>query len=206
VARHRLVVVGNGPLPRDLSPLVDTADQVVRFNEPKASKGMSGTRCDLLFLNNSGKPMQRRIADPAYAASPFVQAARELILAYHPKIIRDYLVKPNPLSWLRGRRADWTLQAIEMLGAAGKEVRILPPAFYDEGCEDLGIPRDKRRSLFPSTGFFGLRYVLRHFPRDDWSIEVCGFSHEGWKRHAWHDERSWVARKVESGAFSLIVD
>lgn len=193
-------------MPRNLSPLVDSADQVIRFNEPKASKGLSGTRCDLLFLNNSGKPMQRRIADPAYAASPFVQQARELILAYHPKIIRDYLVQPSLLSWLRGRRADWTLQAIETLGAAGKEIRIMPPAFYTEGCDELGIPADQRNALFPSTGFLGLRYVLQRFAAPEWTIEVCGFSHDGWKRHAWADERGWLEAKVASGALSVIVD
>jgi hypothetical protein len=206
MAARRVVVVGNGPLPRDLSAEVDSADEVVRFNEPKAAKGMSGTRCDRLFINNSGKPMQRRIADPAYAASPFVQAAREVIFAYHPKVIRDYLVQPNVLSRLRGRRSDWTRQAIEMLGRAGKEIRIMPPAFYEQGCDDLGIPADRRRTMFPSTGFLGLRYVVQHYSQPEWSIEICGFSHEGWKRHAWQDERGWVETKLASGALSLMVD
>jgi hypothetical protein len=200
----RLTIVGNGPIGRDLSAHVDAADFVLRFNEPKASKGMSGVRTDLLFLNNSGKPMQRRLLDPAYIASPIVRAAKEVVFTYHPEIIRRYLVKPNILSRLKGRRADWTMQAIDLLGGAGKEIRILPPAFYEAGCAELGLTEAHMRTVFPSTGYFGIRYALERFQPEDWAIEMCGFSWEGWKRHAWADERGWVERHVAAGRIALV--
>lgn len=195
----RVVVVGNGPLARDLSNEVDSADFVLRFNEPKASKGMSGTRTDMLMVNNSGKPMQRRLNDPSYFASPIVQAAREVVFAYHPRIIRDYLIQPNFMSRLRGRRADWTLEAIERLGKAGKEVRIMPPSFYEDGCAELGLPRERMREVFPSTGYLGLRQICLMFPSPKYRVEFCGFSWEGWKRHAWGDERDWVKTRINNG-------
>lgn len=193
---RRVVVVGNGPLPRDMTEEVESADFVLRFNEPKASKGMSGLKTDLLLVNNSGKPMQRRLRDPAYFRSPMVQGAEEIIFPYHPITIRRWLIRPNFLSRLRGRKSDWTLTALEAFGQAGKQVRIMPPAFYEDACEELGVPRAKMREVFPSTGYLGLRMMLERFPAGQWTVEVCGFSWEGWKRHAWADERGWVELHV----------
>jgi len=195
----RVVIVGNGPLPRDLTDEIDSADFVLRFNEPKASKGMSGTKTDMLMVNNSGKPMQRRLRDPGYFRSAIVQAAREVVFPYHPHTIRTWLIQPTLLSRIRGRRSDWTLEALEALGKAGKEVRIMPPSFYEDACAELGLSRDQMREVFPSTGYLGLRHVFHHFPAPQYHVEICGFSWEGWKRHAWANERGWVEKKMSNG-------
>ncbi len=200
----RVVVVGNGPLPRDLSDDIDSADFVLRFNEPKASKGMSGVKTDMLMVNNSGKPMQRRLRDPGYFRSAIVQEAREVVFPYHPFTIRTWMIRPSLLSRLRGRRADWTLQAIEAMGQAGKEIRVMPPAFYEDSCEELGVPGSKMHEVFPSTGYLGLRHIFLRFPTPEYRIELCGFSWEGWKRHAWADERSWVEKKIANGLLFMI--
>lgn len=196
-------IVGNGPLPHDLSERVDAAAHVVRFNEPKASIGWSGTRTDWLFINNSGKPMQRRILNPEYAHSPIVRAADFVFFAYHPMTIRNYLIKPNILSRLSGRKADWTPAALDMFGRSGKKIVILPPSYYEEGCDMLAIPEQERRTVFPTTGFFGIRYTLERFVGGEWDIHICGFSWEGWKRHAWNAERDWLVRQVEERKLTL---
>ncbi|KXF78662.1 hypothetical protein ATN84_02435 [Paramesorhizobium deserti] len=203
-SRKKLVIVGNGALPRDLSAEIDAAQFALRFNEPKASIGMSGTRTDLLMMANSSKPMQRRLDDPDFPHSPIFVAAKEIMLAYHPRIIEKYFIKPNILSRLKGRRVDWTWRAIDEFGAAGKEIRVMPPQFYLAGCQELGLPEAKMHEVFPSTGYFGIWYILQHFPREAWDIRLCGFSWEGWKRHAWADERKWVADKVENGRITLL--
>ncbi|MBN9044527.1 MAG: glycosyltransferase family 29 protein [Rhizobiales bacterium] len=202
--KKTLVIVGNAALPRDLSTEVDAADFVVRFNEPKQSIGMSGTRTDLLMLATSSKPMQRRLRDPAFTQTPTFRAAKEVMLAYHPSIIRQYHPKPNFLSRLKGRRSDWTMETIEVVGGAGKEIRIMPPQFYVEGCRELGVSAENMHRVFPSTGFFGIWYMLGKCPPEQWNVKLCGFTWEGWKRHAWGDERSWVEEKVKSGRISLI--
>lgn len=202
--KKTLIIVGNAPLPRDLSAEVDAADFVVRFNEPKQSIGMSGTRTDLLMLATSSKPMQRRLRDPGFVQTPTFKAAKEVMLAYHPSIIRKYHPRPNFLSRLKGRRGDWTMQTIEVVGSAGKEIRIMPPQFYLAGCKELGVTEENISKVFPSTGFFGIWYMLEKCPQESWDVKICGFTWEGWKRHTWGDERSWVKQKVESGRISLI--
>lgn len=199
-----MVIVGNGPLSRDFSDHVDTADFVIRFNEPKMSIGMSGVRTDRLIMANSGKPMQRRLNDAALIHSPIFHAARELMFAYHPQIIASYFRKPTLLSRIGGRRADWTLPAVEKFGGAGKEIRIMPPQFYEQGCRNLGLPENKMREVFPSTGYFGIWHALEHHRGEEWRIEICGFTWQGWQRHAWADERQWIAGLVGLGRVTLI--
>ncbi len=203
--KKTLVIVGNGPLPRDLSAEVDGADYVLRFNEPRVSIGMSGAKTDLLMLATSSKQMQHWMKDPAFLNSPIFRNARELLFAFHPVIIRQFHPRPNLLSrGLKGRRADWTTKAIEVLGAEGKEIRIMPPQTYFQVCGELGIPTEKMGKLFPSTGFFGIWYALRQFPQDEWNIRICGFSWQGWKRHDWTAEQRWIEEKIESGLIAFL--
>ena len=58
--------------------------------------------------------------------------------------------------------------------------------------------------FFPSTGYFGLTYVLQNFDPSQWKIMLCGFSWEGWRRHPWGTEREWVMSKVEQNILSVI--
>ncbi|WP_313958393.1 hypothetical protein [Chelativorans salis] len=196
MVRKRAFIVGNGSLPFDMSERVDASDHVVRFNEPKKSIGMSGTKTKWLFVANSGKPMQRRLNDPNYPTSPIVRAADMVFFLYHPTIIRNYFIQPNFLSRLKGRRGDWTQDALAMFGEAGKTVAILPPTYYEEGCAELGLTSAMLTSVFPSSGYFGIRYALERLPAEEWDVEIAGFSWQGWKRHAWGDEQAWVKQKV----------
>ncbi|MEO9338054.1 hypothetical protein ABFT80_11485 [Mesorhizobium sp. SB112] len=142
--------------------------------------------------------MERRIKNPDYPGSPIVQAAELIILVSHPTAVQKYALKPSLWARIKGRRAEWTWAAIKMYGDAGKMVAILPPAYYAAGCEELGLNLstllDER--TFPSTGYFGIRYALEHFPADEWDVEIAGFGWQGWHNHTWDPEREWVARRA----------
>ena len=195
-AGHSVAIVGNGPVAEGLAERIDASDMVIRFNEPAGAPDRIGTRTDILFVMNSGKSMQRRVSDPAYLASPAVVEARRIILPYHPSIIARYHPKPNLLSRAKGRKADWTAEAIAMFGAAGKEITVLPAEFYEACCEELEISADERTTLFPSTGLIGIRYALHELGAPPAAISLYGFSWQGWKRHAWDRERAWVETKL----------
>lgn len=202
--RKTVIIIGNGALERDISGIVNDAQFVMRFNEPNLTGGMSGERTDMIMLAASSKILYRRLVDPGFFDNAALKAAKVLMLAYHPEIIRQYHPRTNIFQRLRGRRADWTMQAIELLGHAGKEIRIMPPQTYMEGCVELGIAGPQMRKVFPSTGFLGIGYALAHFPVSEWDIKLCGFSWEGWKRHDWRAEHGWVEDKVTEGRISLI--
>lgn len=204
MTRKTAIIVGNGKLERDLSAVVDNAQFVMRFNEPNLADDMSGSHTDMLMLAASSKALHRRMADPAFLENAALKSTKVLMLAYHPEIIRKYHPRPNIFQRLSGRRADWTMQTIELMGIAGKEIRIMPPQFYLDGCMELGLAQSQMRRVFPSTGFLGIYYALANLPASEWDVKLCGFSWEGWKRHDWQNERSWVENKMTTGRIGLI--
>jgi hypothetical protein len=181
----------------DYGAKVDSAEVVIRFNEPSQPPEKIGVKTDLLFLVNSGKSMQARLSNAAYLGSNLFQEARSIVLPYHPWVIATYHGSPNLFSRLKGRRADWTRKTIEVLGLLGKPVTVLPVSFYEQSCQELGIQRNDMRKVFPSTGLLGIRYALENFAGPDWRVEICGFGWTGWKRHDWVQERDWVAQRLE---------
>jgi len=204
VARKTAIIIGNAKLERDLSAVVDDSQFVMRFNEPNLDGDMSGSRTDMLMLAASSKGLHRRMADPAFLENAALKSAKVLMLAYHPEVIRQYHPRPNIFQRLGGRRADWTMQTIELMGHAGKEIRIMPPQFYADGCSKLGIAGPRMHKVFPSTGFLGICYVLANFSASDWDIKLCGFGWQGWKRHDWQNERAWVESKIAGGHIDMM--
>ena len=204
MARKTAIIVGNGRLGHDISSYVDGAQFVMRFNEPNLAAGLSGKRTDMIMLAASSKILYRRLLAPDFMDNAALKATQIFMLAYHPYIIRKYHPRPNVFQRLQGRRGDWTMQAIELLGRAGKEIRIMPPQTYTDGCNELGIAGRRMRKVFPSTGFLGIRYALSRFPASEWDVSLCGFSWEGWKRHDWQSERAWVENKIADHRLSLI--
>ncbi|ENN87373.1 hypothetical protein RHSP_26896 [Rhizobium freirei PRF 81] len=203
--RKTAVIVGNGKLHRDLSEIVDNAEFAMRFEEPKASIGLSGSRTDVLMLAASSKRMPRRLIDPAFLTSATFKAAKKIVLAYHPGIFGRHSRRSRVLQRLKGRRkGDWMMRMIKLAGATGKEIRIMPPQFYIDGCAELGVAECQKRPATPSVGFFGIRYVLSILSACEWEVKLCGFSWDGWKRHSLLDERRWVEDKMASGRISIL--
>lgn len=188
----RIAIVGNGPVEGRPGAHIDSADIVVRFNEPADAPETTGVKTDILFLMNSGKTMQARLSNPEFRRSRFFAGAARIILPYHPSIIARYHPKPNLLSRLKGRRADWTAETVDLCRQAGKEILILSPEFYEESCAELGIAQAARNQVFPSTGFLGIRYMLQEVAKTPEEIVLYGFSWQGWKRHDWDGERDWA--------------
>ena len=199
-----LIVVGNGPLERDFSTTIDAADFVLRFNEPRVSLGMSGTKTDLLMLATSSKQMQDWLSRPDFLNSAIVRNTKEILFAFHPTIIKRFHPRPNFLSKLKGRRADWTKEAIYYFGNADKQIRIMPTQMYFDVCAELEIKPEQMKRVFPSTGFFGIWLMLQTHLAEDWRIKLCGFSWEGWKRHDWTGERDWIETKIKEGRLELL--
>jgi len=199
------IIIGNGDLPRDLSAQINSADYVLRFNRPRHLNGWSGTRTDRLMLCNSGKPMQALLRDHAFLSSQFVNSAGDIVLVYHPAIMRAYFKKPFVTSRiLHGRKVDWTTEAIDLLGQQGKPVTVMPSSFYLKACEAIGISGPALYQQFPSTGYLGIQAMLQSLPAQDWQIKLCGFSWQGWKGHNWENERKWVAKKITDCMLTMI--
>jgi len=205
MAKKRLFVVGNGPLLSDMTERVDASDHVIRFNEPKASIGQSGSKTNWLFVANTGKPMERRLNMPGYFTSPLVQAADMVFLVSHPTTVDKYFLKPSLWARIKGRRAEFTWEAIRKFGDAGKTVAILPSTDYTAGCIELGLDPAKVHDerTFPTTGFLGMRYAFARMTAEEWDVEIAGFSWQGWQNHTWDRERQWIEAKTKERSIKI---
>ncbi|MHC1547750.1 glycosyltransferase family 29 protein [Phyllobacterium sp. K27] len=201
----RIVIVGNGPVEAGVAHAIDSADVVIRFNEAIIVPERTGSKTDILFLMNSGKSMQARLETPSYWLEPFVQDALEIILPYHPSIVRQYHPRPNFLSRLKGRKADWTAETLKRIEGLGKKATILSPEFYYETCQILDISTDSLSKVFPSSGLLAMRYAIETLRTDSTQVEFCGFSWQGWKRHSWGNEQHWVDEQVQQGRISPLI-
>ena len=201
--KKNLVLVGNAPLASNLSDIINKADYVIRFNDAPHPVNIGGTKTDLLMIAATSKPMQKRLQEPHFIQSPIFKAAKEILLPYHTSIIEKYHPKPNILSRLKGRREDWTHQTIDIIGLY-KDIRIMSPQFYIQACADLGIAEKDMKKLFPSTGFLGIWYILQTHDTEEWDVRICGFTWQGWKRHAWDTERQWIEQKMQEGHISFL--
>lgn len=199
----RVCIVGNGRVDAGGGAAIDTADLVIRFNAPSQSAADIGSRTDILFLANSSKSMQAWLDEPGLSANRLFPGAKEIVLPYHPSVVAKYHPRPNVLSRLKGRRADWTWQAIAVFGRQGKSVKVLSAAFYEEACDALGLAQEERRNFVPSSGYLAIRYALEHYLAPEWQVELWGFGWTGWKRHPWERERKWAMRQIEEGALTL---
>ncbi|EJM99342.1 glycosyltransferase family 29 protein [Phyllobacterium sp. YR531] len=204
-AVKRIVIVGNGPVEPGLADAIDRADLVIRFNEANIQPDLTGTKTDILFLMNSGKSMQARLETPAYWQEPFVLDAKEIILPYHPSIVKHYHPRPNFLSRIKGRKADWTAETLKKIEALGKKATIISADFYYETCRILDISQSELNSVFPSSGLLAIRYTIETFRLDSTRVEFCGFSWQGWKRHSWGNEQRWVDEQVNLGKLSPLL-
>lgn len=198
----RIVIVGNGPVEPGVAHAIDSADIVIRFNEAVIIPERTGSKTDILFLMNSGKSMQARLETPSYWLEPFVQDASEIILPYHPSIVRQHHPQPNFLSRLKGRKADWTAETLKKIEALGKKATTLSAEFYYETCQILDISTDDLSKVFPSSGLLAIRYAIETLRTDSTRIEFCGFSWQGWKRHSWGNEQHWVDEQIQEGRIS----
>ncbi|MDQ0997071.1 hypothetical protein QFZ34_002253 [Phyllobacterium ifriqiyense] len=201
----RIVIVGNGPVRPGVAHAIDSADIVIRFNEAVIIPELTGSKTDILFLMNSGKSMQARLETPSYWQEPFVRDAKEIILPYHPSIVRQYHPRPNLLSRLKGRKADWTAETLKKVQALGKKTTVLSAEFYYETCRILDISTSDFSKIFPSSGVLAIRYVIETLGTDSTRVEFCGFSWQGWKRHSWGNEQHWVDEQIQQGRIFPLV-
>lgn len=202
---NRIVIVGNGPVEPGMADAIDSADTVIRFNEANIEPKLTGSKTDILFLMNSGKSMQARLENPSYWQESFVQDAKEIILPYHPSIVKQHHPRPNLLSRLKGRKADWTTETLKKVEALGKKATTLSAEFYYETCRLLEISDAELGSVFPSSGLLAIRYTIETLRSESTQIQFCGFSWQGWKRHSWSNEQHWVDEQVQLGKISPLV-
>lgn len=202
-ACRKIVVVGSAPIHIDYSTFVDDAEVVVRFNDCKNIGGASGHKTDILFVNNTGSPAMRYIAERPFALKSCCQSAviwfvRDSVVhhAHFQKV--KTIFQRYPVTDLD----DLTEQIIDANQLQDRETHRVSRAFNEEIFDKLSL-LSSSPFICPSTGFIGLMHILADSAYTNCEIHVVGFGFEGWKGHPWSAEKKLINRYVLDGRLTI---
>lgn len=199
-----IVVIGNAPLNRDFSALVDSADQVIRFNEPRTFNKGSGTRFDTWVIANlkGGRyfARQRIFRHADYRTRPrqiwFPRCA-----GVHSTLLRGKLLAPNLAA---DSDVDYSAEIVKQNKLPQKNQLRFSESFYWSCIEqlyDLNRPEVVQVKI-PSTGFMAVHYLLSVLSAK--SVTLIGFSWQGWEGHPWEKERQVLEKWAKQGLITIL--
>ncbi|MGL3605019.1 hypothetical protein ACSV9I_00745 [Rhizobium sp. G187] len=198
-----ILLIGNGKLPGNARALIESADIVCRFNLPPREHEEFGYKTSVLYLATTAKQIGREIVSGRLAGNRFFQEAREIVFPYNPEVAARYLKRPNWLSLLKGRRADWSGDCAKICLSSGKSLRAVSTQNYEDICKALGIDVSAK-NLFPSSGVLALFDVLNAGTEVRVPVHMIGFGFAGWKRHAWAMEEAYVKSQSALGRVAVL--
>jgi hypothetical protein len=182
------LLVGNGPA-SDLANVTKQADAIAQINDCPHAEELPVNRTRYIFLSNPGqdtkqlvdKLISRRVLFPhakiILVRNPaFYTVKKSLLKSFGRAAWHNYRLSED---WKR-LREYWPIEIVSCFSALRLERKL----------RALGMPR----SCMPSTGMITYDWLSRQLFRSD-SLEIQGFSFEGWDRHPWHVERQLVRSK-----------
>lgn len=179
------LLVGNGPT-TNLGAVANKADVIVQINDCKYAAELPTFRKQYIFLTNTG-PHVSSLVEKLLSRREHIPFAR-VFLARNPLLytVRKCLSAAD----LRG---DYRVSQAwkQLLGVWRTEAVSCWSTFrLERQLETLGMPAN----LMPSTGMIAYDWISRRLRCGD-SLEVMGFTFEGWNRHPWEIERQLIKPK-----------
>ncbi len=212
----RLVLVGNGDLPRDLSAVIDGADCVVRFNAARNYDKGSGTKVDVLCL--SAGAVHRTERKGGIGVDPEVaQRAEEIwfIAGMWPPQLARAVLERHGLQSKKTRHIP--LESERSLLQRMRESSATPlgrPLRPISKSNPFAFRQDERGNVcLVSTGVVTIEYVLSVPEYADYEKCLVGFdwfnnganvpatSH---RVHAWEAEKRLCEDYVAAGRIRIL--
>jgi hypothetical protein len=195
-----VVLVGNAPLVGDHAALVDAADLVVRFNEPRSWGANGGTRFDAWVIANSVGGRHFAVQQ-TFAAAPYRDLAREIWLPRAVEVHRELRARHPEAAMSPAAEQDFAGRILARNQLTQPVVRF-GADFYRRCLELLqAMPDPPAPTMIPSAGFLALHHVLERHPEA--RITLVGFTFEGWHGHPWAHEAARVRALAAAGRLTL---
>lgn len=217
-----LTIVGNAPLQHDFSDFIDSSDCVVRFNTCKRYGGNSGTKTDILVLNNTGDPetnptlrflLQPRSAEEVQRALPYLATVKQV-----------WFVRPPPaslLDFIRERIPDCSpfkepelrcLRRQSDLAADIAQAQRIPPAIIKQPTTaalhaalwDKLLTYGPTEAALPSTGMLGVELIVGNPRFSAYKVFAAGFNWNMWPGHPGALERALMTDYSRQGRLTLV--
>jgi len=197
----QIVILGNAPLDKDYSTMVDQSDFVVRFNVANNYGKFSGIKADALCMSQSGCYGRNLAKRRVIMGLPFIDSVKEI---WFPRPImhtaRQIFFRSKNEKILR--ETDFSRFIIDRNKLQRKRIIYCGQALYDNACSDLNIPN--RIDIYePSSGYLAIKYALEKFDSDDTTIHIIGFTFQGFEGHPWEREKEEIKQLTEKGRLNF---
>lgn len=190
--RPRLALVGNAPLRTDFSRMIDDCEFVIRCNEAKNLGGFSGTRTDVLCVNNTGATARRMIREQSLRRAPRFPDLKEIWI---PRVSEVHLthLRKAVTGYPESQFDDHTDELLSSNGLTDLPVTRFTREFNLRVFNYLSRGA-RARFICPSTGFLALGHILESDRYAGYQKQMFGFTFEMWWGHPADAERDFVAR------------
>lgn len=192
----RMIILGNAPMTMDMSEYIDASDLIVRFNECRNYGKGTGSRVDVLCINNFGQPAEEWAKDQTYKKLPFIGQVREIWLPRTPSLLEHRkTVKDRHFNPARFRDLGDALVSGNQL--EDRSIVKFSDALNERILNDLkSLSSGEFRE--PSTGILAIAHILAQPRFADYRKIILGFTFEGWTGHPWSGEKALVERYLAS--------
>ncbi len=199
--QRRIAIVGNAPPVCDMAKTIDSADFVIRFNQPLAFGAQYGERLDLLCLINSGGQAEEWLRNATLTQTEYFKACRQVLFPNHPTILDRY--HPQSIALAQGGATSHLTEELKgWIETAGKPVEVVSKALYLQTFISLKLPWRDLNRCWLSSGILATAHALAHADEND-RIEIYGFSWQGWEGHPWASEKAWYVAAQQRAALWL---
>ena len=198
-----VVIIGNAPIGKDFTELVNAASFVVRFNEAGNYNRNCGTRTDALCVTNLCDPGRRFAKTRIVKTLPFISQTHEI---WFPRTSDYYPLQYwfKPLGRDAFRRANYARHIVSRNQLQDKKVVSFSTELYQAACRDLHLPADRLDGQVPSSGYLAVHYALERFPAPEFKVVLLGFSFQGLGPHCWAREKERVEGLQKAGSLEWV--
>jgi len=222
-SKKTLVIVGNAPLDRDFSEIIDSCDCVIRFNNCKNYIINSGKKTDILILNNTGNlssqntlnlMLKNRTKEEIKNELPYMKNVKH-VWFIRPDMIflngfiknmfpKDNAFRDKELASFKiiGTR-DLITEMIKAQKISKNKVRVITKHLYMRVWDKL-ILYGTADAIVPSTGVLGIEMILDDPNFHDYEKYIVGFSWKGWNGHPWQAEKLLVNKYIKNGTLTVL--
>lgn len=196
-----IVIIGNGDVTVDYSQLVNSADFVVRINEPRNYGGNSGTKIDALCVTNLSTPGRLFAKYQIIKKLSFIQEVSEIWFP-RPSNYSPFQFWIKPFSKNIFAQANYRKHIVSRNALENKGLIDFTKDLYANCCIELDINIEST-TYFPSTGYLTIAYIQDRFRYEDTCITLLGFSFQGTPCHKWDKERENVMKMLNDSTLNL---
>lgn len=204
----KILIIGNAKVHRDYKNLFNSANLIVRFNNPRLLGDFDDGRTDYLSIGDTGNPalifllqIKNRVNNNFYK---IYKKSKNIIFSRNSDSHKKHFLKQKDFfkkSHLESHLsiADFFIPELKKDNKIATYVSKKDNDYCFKKLSDISNPR----FICPSTGFLTIHYFLRSPKFNNYEKILIGFTFKGWKGHPWSAEKKVLLEYSKTNKITL---